>query len=177
MTRIGLLSDTHGNLDPAAIPFLLDCDEIWHAGDIGTKEVLDQLGNTGKTLRLVHGNIDGPEIRYEAPARLVWEVERRRILMIHIGGYPGRYAPGVQALIAQEAPDIFVCGHSHILKVQYDEKNHLLALNPGACGRSGFHLVRTMLLFTIDDRDIRDMRVVELGARAEPSRESSPDRL
>lgn len=177
MTRIGLLSDTHGYLDPSVIPFLSECDEIWHAGDIGTPELVDRLERLGKTLRLVHGNIDGPEIRYRAPERLVWEVEHKRILMLHIGGYPGRYASGVPALIAKEVPDIFVCGHSHILKVQYDERHHMLALNPGACGRSGFHQVRTLLLFTIDGREIRDMRVVELGPRAERQADRSPDRL
>jgi hypothetical protein len=165
MTRICLLSDTHGFLDPAIMPYLAASDEVWHAGDIGDLSVLRRLQDTGKTLRAVYGNIDGREIRAETQEVLAWDVEQRKVLMIHIGGYPGKYPASVRRLIESHAPDIFVCGHSHILKVMYDDRYHLLALNPGACGKSGFHVVRTLLQFTIDGRDIRDMSVVELGTR------------
>ncbi len=165
MTRICLLSDTHGFLDPAVMPCLAACDEIWHAGDIGDLSVLRLLQDAGKTLRAVYGNIDGREIRAETQEVMAWDVEQRKVLMVHIGGYPGKYPASVRRLIESHAPDIFVCGHSHILKVMYDDRYHMLALNPGACGKSGFHLVRTLLQFTIDGRDIRDMSVVELGAR------------
>jgi putative phosphoesterase len=165
MTRICLLSDTHGFLDPAILPLLADCDEVWHAGDVGDMAVLRQLEATGKTLRAVYGNIDGREVRAETQEVLAWDVGQRKVLMIHIGGYPGKYPASVRRLIESHAPDIFVCGHSHILKVMYDDRYHMLALNPGACGKSGFHVVRTLIQFTIDGRDIRDMSVVELGTR------------
>jgi putative phosphoesterase len=165
MTRICLLSDTHGVLDPAILPLLAYCDEVWHAGDIGDVSILRQLADTGKTLRAVYGNIDGREVRVETQEVLAWDVEQRKVLMVHIGGYPGKYPASVRRLIESHAPDIFVCGHSHILKVMYDDRYHMLALNPGACGKSGFHVVRTLLQFTIDGRDIRDMSVVELGTR------------
>ncbi len=165
MTRICLLSDTHGFLDPAVMPWLAACDEVWHAGDIGDLRVLRQLQDAGKTLRAVFGNIDGREVRAETHDVLAWDVERRKVLMVHIGGYPGKYPASVRRLVESNAPDIFVCGHSHILKVMYDDRYHMLALNPGACGKSGFHVVRTLLQFTIDGLDIRDMSVVELGTR------------
>ena len=165
MIRICLLSDTHGYLDPAIMPFLAACDEVWHAGDIGDVSVLRQLENSVKMVRAVYGNIDGREVRSETQEVLACEVEQRKVLMVHIGGYPGKYPASVRRLIEAHAPDIFVCGHSHILKVMYDDRYHMLALNPGACGKSGFHLVRTLLQFTIDGRDIRDMSVVELGTR------------
>lgn len=165
MTEIGLLSDTHGFLDAAALPHLQACDEIWHAGDIGDIQVLRQLAALGIPLRVVFGNIDGNEVRAETRETLVWEVEQQRVLMTHIGGYPGHYPARIRQLLVSHAPDIFVCGHSHILRVMYDEAYRLLAMNPGACGRSGFHTVRTLLRFTLDKGQICELRVVDLGPR------------
>jgi len=165
MTRIGLLSDTHGYFDKQLIPILKECDEIWHAGDIGNPAVYDELLNFQKTLRAVSGNIDGSEIRRSVPEQLEWTVEEKKILMIHIGGYPDRYPGAVKKLLMDHQPDIFVCGHSHILKIIFDKKLNLLYMNPGAAGKEGFHLVRTAIRFVIDKNTVRDMAVIELGTR------------
>ena len=145
---------------------LAQCDEVWHAGDIGSLDVIDQLRSAHKTTRLVWGNIDDYLVCADTDEILVFEVEQRKVLMFHIAGYPGRYNANARALIAEHKPDILVCGHSHILKVMYDKKNEHLHINPGACGRRGLHKVRTLLRFTIDEDDIRDMEVVELGSRS-----------
>jgi putative phosphoesterase len=165
MVRIGLLSDTHSFLDPELLPILDACDEIWHAGDVGNEEVANQLRSLNKSLRIVYGNIDGREIRLIATQTLVWQVEQMKILMTHIGGYPGHYPSTIKQLLLKEKPDIFVCGHSHILKVIYDKQLKLLHINPGACGKVGFQKVRTMVRFGIDGDKVKEMAVIELGVR------------
>ncbi len=163
MKRIGLLSDTHGFLDEPLLDFLADCDEIWHAGDIGDPMVTDTLAGIN-TLRAVHGNIDGPELRHRYPQDLIFEVEGVKVLMTHIGGYPGKYQPRVRALLDREQPLLYICGHSHILKVMPDPKRQLLHINPGAAGMSGFHKKRTAVRFTIGGPEkISRLQVWELG--------------
>lgn len=162
--RVGLLSDTHGYLDPQLPAFLAECDEIWHAGDLGSLEVARELEQL-KPLRAVWGNIDGPEIRQQFPEVLRFDAGAMRVLMIHIGGYPGRYAKGVSQLLSQERPDLFVCGHSHILRVMPCPRFGLLHMNPGACGRQGFHLEKTALRFTLEDGQVSGLQIGKLGAR------------
>jgi putative phosphoesterase len=166
MTRIGLLSDTHGYLDERIIFHLKGADEIWHAGDFGSTEVVMGLAGLAPVFRGVRGNIDGPEIRSTEPLVQDFEVEGLRVLMLHIGGYPGRYTPEARQLLAQARPGLFVTGHSHILRVAPDPRLNLLHLNPGAAGRHGFHKVRTLLRFGIDNGLVVDMQAVELGPRA-----------
>jgi uncharacterized protein len=165
MVKIGLLSDTHGFLDPDVLPILKECDEIWHAGDLGSLDVLKQLRALKLPIRVVYGNIDGHDIRIDVPETLPWYTEKMKVLMIHIGGYPGHYPSRIKALLKAEQPDIFICGHSHILKVIYDKALHLLHINPGACGREGFHKTRTMIRFTIDADKVKDLAIVEIGTR------------
>ena len=165
MTRIVLLSDTHGYLDKQLIPVLEDCDEIWHAGDFGSLSVFDHLLKLNKPLRAVYGNIDGKEIRQSVNEVLLWQVEQKAILMTHIGGYPDKYPLRIKKLLEENKPDIFICGHSHILKIIYDKKFQLLHINPGAAGNEGFHQVRTAVRFKIDGEKIIDMEVIELGRR------------
>jgi putative phosphoesterase len=164
MTRIGLLSDTHHYIDDTILSHLKSCDEIWHAGDFGTDEVAKQLRDL-KPLRGVYGNIDGQDIRLQYPERLRWKCEDVEVMMIHIGGYPGRYAPSVREELKATPPKLFITGHSHILKVIYDDKLHCLHMNPGAAGKQGWHKVRTMIRFTIDGSQIKDCEVIELGKR------------
>ena len=164
MTRIGLISDTHSYLDPKVCKYFKECDEIWHAGDIGNAEVTDQL-ETFKPLRAVYGNIDGGILRKAFPQDLFFKCEEVPVFMTHIGGYPNRYAKGIIEKLKELKPKIFICGHSHILKVMYDKKYNLLHINPGAAGKSGFHKVKTVIRFTIDGKDIKDLEVVELGKR------------
>ena len=165
MIRIGLLSDTHGFFDPRLHDLFKDCDEIWHAGDVGNHDVCKSLQKLGKKIRMISGNIDGKEIRGIAPEELFWKIENRTIFMKHIGGYPDKYTPAIKKQLTELKPDIFVCGHSHILRVIYDKKLNVLYLNPGAAGKEGFHVVRTALRFTIDDDKVKDMEVIELGRR------------
>jgi putative phosphoesterase len=164
MTRIGLLSDTHGTLDSGILNFFETCDEIWHAGDIGNVETADRLERF-KHLKAVFGNIDGSEIRLRYKVSELFHCEETLVLMTHIGGHPGHYEKNVSQLFAEVKPRIFICGHSHILRVINDKKNHLLYLNPGAAGNSGFHTVKTALRFEIDGRDIRNMEVYEIKRR------------
>jgi hypothetical protein len=164
MTRIGLISDTHGWLDEAVFRHFEQCDEVWHAGDFGGGNVAGQL-SAFKPLRGVWGNIDGGVLRQEFPETARFTVEQVPVLMHHIGGYPGRYAPGVKKMLEAERPKIFVAGHSHILKVQYDAALECLHMNPGAAGRHGWHTVRTLLRFVIDGERIQDLEVIELGKR------------
>ncbi len=161
MTKIGLLSDTHSFLHPRLFDFFSDCDEIWHAGDIGNIETADKL-EAFKPLRAVYGNIDGHEVRIVHPETQVFTCENVKTCMVHIGGYPGRYWPEARNLIQQEKPGIFISGHSHILKVIFDKKNNLLHLNPGAAGNSGLHKKITLLRFAIDGKDIKDMDILEI---------------
>ena len=165
MQRIALLSDTHGYLDPAIFKYFESCDQIWHAGDIGTLTVAEQLSKI-KPFKAVYGNIDGADIRKVYPKNLRFTCEEVSVFMTHIGGYPTRYNTEALAEIRQNPPKIFICGHSHILKVQFDNTYHLLHMNPGAAGIQGFHKVKTLLRFTIDAEKIKDLEVIELGARA-----------
>ncbi len=162
--RIGLLSDTHGFLDPAILNYLADCDEVWHAGDFGP-DVLEPL-QAFKPLRGVYGNIDGDEIRNQYPRDLSWECEGLRVYMTHIGGYPGAYERRIQPELDARRPGLFICGHSHILKVVRDPARSLIHLNPGACGRQGWHQMRTILRFTVLDGKLGKMDAVELGPRS-----------
>jgi putative phosphoesterase len=164
MTRIGLLSDTHGTFDPKVMEFFKDCDEIWHAGDIGNEETADALEDF-KPLKAVSGNIDGTNLRVRYKISQVFTCEEVLILMTHIGGYPGHYENEVVDAISRIKPNIFVCGHSHILRVINDKKNNLLYLNPGAAGNSGFHAVKTALRFQIDGKEIKNMEVLEIKRR------------
>ena len=165
MTRIGLISDTHSHLDERFTELFKDVDEIWHAGDIGDIRVLDKLKKF-KKVRAVFGNIDGLEIRQELCAHNRFMCEEVDVWITHIGGYPGKYDNLVNGSIFSNPPKLFVSGHSHILKVMYDKKLDLLHLNPGACGMSGFHAVRTALRFAIDGKDIKEMEVIELGPKS-----------
>ena len=165
MTRIALLSDTHGYFDERLAHHLEGADEIWHAGDFGSSELVMELTALAPVFRGVHGNIDGADIRGTEPKVQDFEVEGLHVVMTHVGGYPGRYAPAARQLLAQVRPGLFVCGHSHILRIMPDPKLGLLVLNPGAAGRHGFHQVRTMLRFSIDQGKVVNMQAVELGAR------------
>ncbi len=160
-TRIACLSDTHGFLDNRLIDFFNPCDEIWHAGDIGSLNVAEKLF-TIKPLRAVCGNIDGPEIRDKYPVCQRFRCEKVDVLITHIGGYPGKYDSAVRPLILENPPKLFICGHSHILKVMNDKKSGLLHINPGAAGRSGLHILQTAVRFIIDNDKISDLEVIEL---------------
>lgn len=164
MTQILLLSDTHGHIDERILKYVRQADEVWHAGDIGSFHVTDKISAL-KPLRAVHGNIDNTGIQTEFPKDQHFECEQVSVWMTHIGGYPGRYTGRVREMLTQLRPRIYICGHSHILKVMPDKKLGLLHMNPGACGKQGFHLVRTMLRFVIDGSEIRDLEVIELGRR------------
>lgn len=164
MTKIGLLSDTHGWLDDAIFEHFEDCDEIWHAGDFGSRELITQLSDF-KPLRGVFGNIDDGFIRREMPEQLAFHCEEVGVCMQHIGGYPARYAPGVRQWLQLQQPQIFISGHSHILKIQFDQSLQCLHLNPGAAGRHGWHQVRTILRFQIHEKTIEKMEIIELGQR------------
>src|SRR4051794_23776760 len=166
MPRIGLISDTHGYLDVKVFKYFEDCDEIWHAGDFGTLEVSDQL-SAFKPLRGVYGNIDGKDIRLIHPKDQRFEMEGFKIWMTHIGGYPGNYSPPIRKEISENPPDIFICGHSHILKIITDKKlKNMLCINPGAAGIHGFHKVKTLVKFNLINKKIENMKVIELGKRA-----------
>lgn len=160
MKRIGIISDTHGTFDACLKHFLADVDEIWHAGDIGSLELADEIA-AFKPLRAVFGNIDGGTMRRVYRQTLFFRVEDVTVLMTHIGGYPRHYAPGIAQRIQELRPRIFVAGHSHILRVMADPVYDLLHINPGAAGTYGFHKVRTAVRFTVDGADIRDMEVGE----------------
>ena len=162
MKKIGLLSDTHGFLDDKVFEHFKDCDEVWHAGDIGTVEVADRLA-AFKPLRAVYGNIDGDKLRVMFKQHERWMCESVDVWMTHIGGYPGKYAREVKPEIFMHPPKLFISGHSHILKVMYDKKLDTLHINPGAEGKYGFHNVRTLVRFEIDGTDIRNLEVIEIG--------------
>jgi uncharacterized protein len=164
VTRIGLISDTHNYLDDAVFQHFASCDEIWHGGDFGTIEIADRL-KAFKPLKGVYGNIDGLDVRSVYPLKQIWTCEEVKVYMTHIGGYPGRYAPGIKQELISTGAKLFICGHSHILKVIYDDKIGCLHMNPGAAGKQGWHQVRTLLRFTINGADIKDLEVIELGSR------------
>jgi putative phosphoesterase len=162
--KIALISDSHGYLDSAVLTHLREVDEIWHAGDIGEIEILDRLPS-GKNLRVITGNIDDHKARLIYPEERVFDIEGVKVLMLHIGGKPPGYAKGVKDRIRTISPHLFVCGHSHICKVEFDKNLNCLYMNPGAVGQQGFHVMRTMLLFELEDGKIKNLRVVELGRR------------
>jgi putative phosphoesterase len=162
--QVGLLADSHGFLDEAIFTHFAKCDEVWHAGDFGPVEVLDRL-KAFKPIRGVFGNIDGAEIRSELPQDLEWQCEGVRVYMTHMGGYPGHYDSRAGKKILELKPDLFICGHSHIARVMRDQNLKLLHMNPGACGRMGWHLKRTVLRFTVDGEKIGDVALIELGPR------------
>lgn len=161
MKRIGLLSDTHGYWDDRYLKYFEECDEIWHAGDIGSMEVMERLMQF-RPFRGVYGNIDGQDIRRILPEINRFRIEGADIVIKHIGGYPGKYDPKVKNLIMTESPNLLICGHSHILKVKYDQNFRLLHINPGAAGKYGFHAVRTLVRFSIDNCNFSDLEVIEL---------------
>lgn len=162
MKKIGLLSDTHSYWDDKFLTYFESCDEIWHAGDIGTLELAYKL-NSIKPLRAVYGNIDGHEVRAVYPEFLRFRIEGVDVLITHIGGYPGKYIPVVKNILETHPPSLFICGHSHILKVMYDSKYKCLDINPGAAGKFGFHKVRTIVRFVIEGGNIQDLEVIELA--------------
>ncbi|MBQ6984927.1 MAG: metallophosphoesterase family protein [Paludibacteraceae bacterium] len=161
MTRIGILSDTHGLLDKRVLEHFKDVDEIWHAGDIGSEDVLRRLREF-KPTRAVFGNMDSGDVRYSLSEFYRFRVEEVNVLMTHIGGYPGHYNPWLIPMFRKEPPDLFVCGHSHILKVQYDPLFKFLTLNPGAAGKQGWQPCQTLLRLTIDGSKIDNLEVIEL---------------
>ena len=165
MLKIGLLSDTHGFLDPAIYKYFKDCDEIWHAGDLGSIQVFDELVKF-KPTRAVYGNIDGHIIRSAMPEHIYFEVEGLKVYITHIGGYPGRYNLEVKSFLQKNATNLFICGHSHILKVMYDKTFNLLHINPGAAGNHGFHQVKTLIRFEISEGKPQNLEVIEIGKRA-----------
>ncbi|MCG8183451.1 metallophosphoesterase family protein [Tenacibaculum piscium] len=164
MKKILLLSDTHSFIDNQILKFVKQADEVWHAGDIGDLKVTDTIKKL-KPLRAVYGNIDDNNARAEFPLDNRFIVEDVSVWITHIGGYPNAYKPRVREELQQKSPKIFISGHSHILKVQYDQKFNLLHLNPGASGKYGFHKIRTMLRFELDKGEIINMEVIELGKK------------
>ena len=161
MTRIGVLSDTHGLLDARILEHFANVNEIWHAGDIGSTEVLQRLREF-KPTRAVYGNMDSGDVRYSLSEFYRFQVENVNVLMTHIGGYPGKYNPWLIPMFKKDTPQLFVCGHSHILKIQYDNTWHMLTMDPGAAGKQGWHTVQTLLRFVIDGDNIQDLEVIEL---------------
>ena len=164
--RVLLLSDTHGHLDADILAHAAEAGEVWHAGDVGPGDVLERLAGACPTVRAVYGNVDGPPVRRDWPEDARWTTAGLRVYMTHIGGYPGRYNPRARRQLDDGEPvDLFVCGHSHILKVMPDRRRDLLHMNPGACGHHGFHRVRTMIRFAVEGGRVVQPEVVELGRR------------
>ncbi len=161
MKRIGLLSDTHSYWDNRYLEYFESCDEIWHAGDIGSLELAMRLQEF-RPLRAVFGNCDGGELRRLYTEKLAWNCEGAEVLMTHIGGYPGRYDPRIRQQLYSRTPNLFISGHSHILKVQYDKTLGLLHINPGAAGLQGWHQVRTLVRFTVHEGQFSDLEVIEI---------------
>lgn len=164
MKKILLLSDTHSHIDDTILKYSNQADEVWHAGDIGNLNVTDSIKKI-KPLRAVYGNIDDDKARMEFPLHDRFFCENVAVWITHIGGFPGKYSQNIRLEIQSNPPKLFICGHSHILKVQYDKKLNLLHLNPGACGIYGFHQIRTMLRFEINDDKIQNLEIIELGVR------------
>ncbi|GAB3926101.1 metallophosphoesterase family protein [Mucilaginibacter myungsuensis] len=164
MKRIGLISDTHSYIDDNILRHFDNVDEIWHAGDFGNTDVADQLAAL-KPLKGVYGNIDGGELRTMFPEHLRFKCEEMDIWMTHIGGYPGKYHPAIRAEIYANPPQMFICGHSHILKVMFDPKINCLHINPGAAGKHGWHKVRTLIKFSVTGNKAYDLQVIELVGR------------
>jgi putative phosphoesterase len=166
LTRIGLISDTHGFLDEAVFNHFENCDEVWHAGDFGNIELAKHLAAlSGLMLKGVYGNIDDADIRTEFPEQLVFMCEEVKVMMRHIGGSPPWYNPETKKELLLHKPQLFISGHSHILKIMYDDKINCLHMNPGAAGKQGWHKVRTIIRFVIDGKEMKDCEVIELGKR------------
>lgn len=164
--KIIMISDTHSYLEPKAIPYLEEVDEIWHPGDIGNEEVLDELEKI-KKVRAVYGNIDGHKLRARTKENEIFTLEDKKFLITHIAGKPPKYNSRVKTLIKEHNPDVLICGHSHILKVEFDKSNNLLFINPGAAGRHGFHRVKTLIRFDLEVGEIKNLEVIEMGKRGE----------
>ena len=162
--RIGLISDTHSYLDPQVFELFAEVDEIWHAGDVGKVEVAQEL-EAFIPFKCVYGNIDGKDIRVDYSRDLRWNCQGMDVWMTHIGGYPERYNKRVREVMKSNPPGLFICGHSHIMKVMFDKRYNCLHINPGAAGIVGFHKIRTMARFTIDAGRIKDLEAIELGVR------------
>jgi uncharacterized protein len=159
--RIGLLSDTHSYLPPQVFTHFKDVDEIWHSGDFGNTQIIEQLKEF-KPLKGVYGNIDGITIRQEFPEDLIWIANGIKVYMTHIGGYPGRYNARAKEIIKAEQPHLFISGHSHIVKVMPDKIHHLLHINAGACGNQGWHTIKTLMRFTIENQKVQQLELIEL---------------
>lgn len=168
MIRVGLISDTHGWLDEKVFEHFKQCNEIWHAGDVGSFEIIKTLASgSGLPVRGVSGNIDGQDVRNVFPEQQLFSCEELLVMMRHIGGYPPRYNAETKAELVRHRPKLFIAGHSHILKIVYDDKINCLHINPGAAGRQGWHKVRTIVRFAIDGVAIKDCEVIELGLRSQ----------
>ena len=165
MRKILLISDTHGYLEPKLNKYIVAADEVWHAGDIGNVELCKQIEKL-KPLKAVFGNIDGLDITSKYPENLIFTCETVKVFITHIGAYPGKYSAKIKQLIKEHQPKLLICGHSHILKVMFDKENNLLYINPGACGVHGFHKVKTAVRFEIENAEIKNLAVIELGDRA-----------
>lgn len=168
MRRIGLLSDTHSYWDEKYVKYFSECDEIWHVGDFGSMEIADRLAEI-KPLKGVFGNCDGGDLRYRFSEKYRFKCEDVEVLMKHIGGYPGNYDFSIRSTMFARPPKLFISGHSHILKVMYDKTLGCLHINPGAAGQQGFHKVRTLVRFTIEGSEIKDLEVIELGDTLPPA--------
>ena len=164
MKKILLISDTHNYLDLQLTKHIQAADEVWHAGDIGTLELCHSIERI-KPLRGVFGNADGQDIRLTYPETLIFDCEALKVYVTHIGGYPGKYPSKIKAALKEARPGLFICGHSHILKVMYDKELQLLHMNPGACGVHGFHVMKTALRFEVQEAEIKNLAVIELGKR------------
>ncbi len=164
MKKIGIISDTHGYLDEAVFKHFKDCDEVWHAGDFGSLDIVQNLQDF-KPFRGVWGNIDGNEIRNVVPEQLSFQCEGVNVFMTHIGGYPGHYSRGIKERLVESSAHLFICGHSHILKIMYDDKIHCLHMNPGAAGKHGWHKMRTLICFEIDGAKMKNCEVIEIGKK------------
>jgi len=164
LKKILLISDTHNHIDPKLIKHVREADEVWHAGDIGTITLCHEIEKI-KPLRAVFGNADGQDIRNVYPENQVFTCDSLKVFITHIGGYPGKYPAKIRQILLENQPGLFICGHSHILKVMYDQELKLLHMNPGACGMHGFHQVKTALRFEVDGLEIKNLAVIEIGNR------------
>lgn len=164
MKRIGIISDTHGFWDDRYAHHFSDCDEVWHAGDIGDYSIIERLEEVVGRVRAVSGNVDHGMVRRKCPELMIFEVEGVKVLLTHVGGYPGRWSPGMKKLLKEERPGLMVDGHSHILKVIYDHELSLLHINPGAAGQQGWHKKRTLIRLVIDGSEMRDCEIIELNS-------------
>ena len=163
MKKIGIISDTHSYWDDRYVQYFADCDEIWHAGDIGNEALINRLAEVAPVLRAVYGNVDGGVLRQRFKETEIFETEGGKVVMTHIGGYPGKYAPGISSRLQLSQPQVFVCGHSHILKIMPDRALGVLVVNPGAAGRQGWQVVRTLVTLTLDQGRVTHAQVIELA--------------